>query len=172
MMEIRTERLVLRPVDMSFAESMFAYAGDRENTKFMMYLPYDSIEETEESIRDAMKEWNSEKPARWEFAILKDGAHIGGITFYFLEDRTQAELGWVIHKDHWKKGYATEAAAELIRLAKTEWGITRVIACCDSENEGSKGVMKKLGMQYHSTGTRKNRSSEEERVELVYEIIL
>ena len=42
-MEIKTERLVLRSVDMSHVESTFAYAGDIENTKFMMYLPYDSV---------------------------------------------------------------------------------------------------------------------------------
>ena len=171
-MEIRTERLVLQSVNMSHVESMFAYAGDIENTRFMMYLPYESVEETADAIKDAMAEWEKPEPARWEFAIMKDDVHIGGITFYFLEDRTQAELGWVVHKDHWKKGYATEAANELLRRAKMEWGIRRVIACCDSENEGSIGVMKKLGMKYHSTGKRKNRSSDEERVELIYEIIL
>lgn len=171
-MIIQTQRLTLRPVDMSHVESTFAYAGDIENTKYMMYLPFDSLEETAESIREAMAEWEKPEPARWEFAIIREGEHIGGITLYFLKDRTQAELGWVVSRGHWRKGYATEAAAELIRRAGTEWGIKRVIACCDSENIGSKCVMEKLGMKYCCTGTRKNRSSDEERVEITYEIML
>ena len=54
-----------------------------------------------------------------------------------------------------------------------EIGISLMIACCDSENMASQRVMEKLGMKYHSTGKRKNRSTgDEERVELTYEIFI
>ena len=59
-----------------------------------------------------------------------------------------------------------------MEYAKIKWGMGRIIACCDSENISSRIVMEKLGMKYHSTGKRKNRSSEEERVELIYEMYI
>ena len=170
-MEITTARLCLRPMDMSRLNSTYAYASDSENTRFMMFLPLETLEETARFIREAEEQWNSPQPDRLEYAILKDGIHIGGITLYFLEDRTQAELGWVLSSAYQRHGYVTEAAAALIGHARQRLGITRVIACCDSENIGSRRVMEKLGMSFAHTGTRTNRSMPGvERTELTYEI--
>lgn len=172
-MEILTERLTLKPMNMTYLHSTFEYAGCLENTKFMMFLPYDSIGETEELIRDSEKQWQSEKPNYCEFAIIAENRHIGGITLYFTDDRTVAELGWLLHRDFWNRGYTTEAAIAMLDYAKNTWGVKRVIACCDSENPGSYRVMEKIGMKFVSlSGGRKNRSSDEERKELLYEIYL
>ncbi|MBQ8618693.1 MAG: GNAT family N-acetyltransferase [Clostridia bacterium] len=170
-MEITTPRLTLRPVRMSDLHTTHAYAGHLENTRFMMYLPYASIEETEEVLREAVDQWQSDAPERLEFAICLGGVHIGGITLYFQGAPDEAELGWVLHRDHWRRGYVTEAARALMDYARQERGIRRIFACCDSENAASRGVMEKLGMQLvKSDGRRHNRSMAEERIELTYEI--
>lgn len=169
---IYSDRLMLRPVELSDVESTFAYAGDAESVGLMMFLPYESMEETEQSIRDALEQWQSPQPERREYAVIRGGEHIGGITLYHLDAPGEAELGWVLRRDKWGRGYATEAARALMAHAKREWGVRRVIACCDSENIASKRVMEKLGMRHVSTGTRKNRSSAEERTELVYELFI
>lgn len=170
--EIRTERLTLRPVTMGDLETTHAYASDLENTRYMMFLPYASLEETARAIEKAVDEWRKPEPAFCEFAIVKDGLHIGGITLYIVEDRTVGELGWVLSKDHWNRGYVTEAARAMIPYAREKWGIRRLFACCDSENEASQRVMEKLGM--HCTvrdGRRTNRSmGDEARTEWVYEM--
>lgn len=172
-MEIKTQRLVLRPVTAADLETTYAYAGNLGNTHFMMFLPYASLEETAQVIREAETEWRKDEPARWEFAVMKDGAHIGGVTLYFQEDRSAAELGWVLHQAHWGKGYTVEAAQALIDYAREHLGIRRIFACCDSENNASRRVMEKLGMQFVSClGGRWNRSCKEERKELTYEILL
>lgn len=172
-MEITTARLCLRPMDMSRLHSTHVYASDAENTRYMMYLPFESLEETARFIREAEEQWRRPQPDYLEFVILKDGVHIGGITLYFLTDRTQAELGWVLNSAYQRRGYVTEAAAALIGHVRPKWGINRVIACCDSENISSRRVMEKLGMRFAHTGTRSNRSMPgEERIELTYEIFL
>ena len=49
----------------------------------------------------------------------------------------------------------------------------RFVAMCDSENERSRRLMERLGMRrVPGVGKRKNRSSDEERLELTYEIVL
>ena len=173
-MEIRTERLVLRPVTMDDVDTTHAYASDLENTKFMMFLPYESPEETCDAVQKAVDEWRKTEPAFLEFAITKDGQHIGGITLYIVEDRTVGELGWLLSKHHWRRGYVMEAAKAVMDYAREQWGIKRIFACCDSENEPSYRLMEKLGM--HCTvrdGKRTNRSmGDEERVELVYEMMI
>jgi len=172
-MIIKTSRLILRPADISYLNSTHAYAGDPENTKFMMFLPYADLDETAEFLRDAEAEWNQEKPDRYEFVILLGDTHIGGITLYMMEDRSEAELGWVLHRDHLRKGYATEAARAVMEFARDDLGVRRIFAGCDSENVASYKLMEKLGMTHSFTGTRTNRSTGDEvRTELVYEIFL
>lgn len=158
-MEIRTERLTLKPVTMEYLESTHAYASDLENTRLMMYLPTASLEETAQTIREAEAEWRKDEPGRCEFVVLKDGVHIGGVTLYFLENRVEGELGWVLDKGYWGCGYAGEAALAMMEYAKQQWNIRRIIACCDSENAASFRLMEKLGMQcIKRDGVRTNRS--------------
>ena len=169
-MEIRTQRLTLRPAGMQDLHTTHAYASDLENTRLMMYLPYATLEETAESLRDAERQWRMTAPERYEFSVLLEGKHIGGITLYMQDDRTEAELGWVLHKDYWRRGYVTEAALAVMNFARS-MGVNRIFACCDSENVASYKTMEKLGMRYAATGQRTNRSmGDEVRVELIYDI--
>ena len=170
-MILSTPRLTLRPADASLAASTYAYAGDLENTRFMMYLPDADIEETTLHLREAEEQWRMEAPERYEFAIFLGESHIGGITLYMMEKRTEAELGWVLHKAHWRKGYVTEAALAVMDFARS-MGVRRVFACCDSENVASYKTMEKLGMRLaKDDGVRTNRSmGDEQRVEWTYEI--
>ena len=112
-----------------------------------MFLPTETLEETAQTIRDAEAEWRKDQPVRCEFVILQGDEHIGGITLYFLDDRTEGELGWIVDKQYWGNGYAAEAARGLMDYAKMHWNIRRIIACCDSENTASFRLMEKLGLQ-------------------------
>jgi len=167
---LQTDRLLLRPVTLADLTTTHAYAGDLENTRFMMFLPYADEKETALYLADAVAQWQMALPERYEFAVCLEGKHIGGVTLYMQEDRSEAELGWVLHKAHWRKGYVTEAARALMDFAR-RMGVTRIFACCDSENVASYKTMEKLGMHLCDRGTRTNRSmGDEARVELVYEI--
>jgi len=170
-MELQTPRLTLRPASLKDLHTTHAYAGDLENTRFMMYLPYADLAETADFLRSAEEEWAKSQPERYEFAICLEGMHIGGVTLYMQEDRTEAELGWVLHKDYWRRGYVTEAALALMDLARSI-GVCRIFACCDSENVASYKTMEKLGLRLcKADGVRTNRSmGEEQRVELTYEV--
>ena len=172
-MEIRTPRLLLRPITLDDLMTTHAYVSDAENTRYMMYLPSESLEETAQGVGESVAEWGREAPARLEFAVELEGRHIGGVTIFFQQDRTEAELGWVLHRDHWGHGYTTEAAQALAAHAAAHWGVRRLFACCDSGNTASSRVMEKLGMHRVSAiPGRHNRGMEGERIELTYEMRL
>ncbi len=172
-MILYTERLTLRPMNMGLLQSTHAYAGDTENTHYMMFLPYADEAETAAYLRDCEEQWRMEAPERYEFAIFLGESHIGSITLYMQEDRAVAELGWVLHRDHWRRGYVTEAARALTAFAET-LGVRRIFACCDSENMASWKTMEKLGMTCTDrNGVRTNRSmGAAPRIEWVYELLL
>lgn len=168
-MELRTPRLILRPAALADLHTTFAYAGDPGNTRFMMFLPYRDLAETAEYLRACQEEWQKDQPDLYEFAVCLGGSHIGSVTLYMQEDRTEAELGWILHRDHWRRGYITEAAEAVMEFARTI-GVRRVFACCDSENVPSYKTMEKLGMRLvKDDGVRQNRSMGDEiRRELTY----
>ena len=170
---INTERLTLVPHGTKYLDTTHEYAADIENTKYMMALPSDSLEATREFLESCEKEWEKEKPSFYELAILIDGIQIGSIGLYLNESYDTCELGWILARDYHGFGYATEAAMAAMKYAKEEIGINHFIAHCDSENSASENVMKKLGMTKVSChGGRKNKGSDEERMEYMYEVTL
>lgn len=166
------QNLRIVPNGMKYLESTNSYATDLDNTKFMMFLPNQDMEETAEFLRNAEQEWNKQDQTSYEFAILLNDVHIGAVSADILnEERTLAELGWIVHKNYWGHGYGFEAAKQIIVFCKKELGIKRLVAHCDSENIGSYRTMEKLGMKrVASYSGRKNRSSLEERMEFRYEM--
>ena len=172
-MNINTNRLTLVPLSMEHLETAYAYSSDPALTKYMMFLPVDSIEETKKFIEDSQRELCKDVPGYYEFAVLLGKKHIGSVNLYFDTAPDLGELGWLFLPEHQGHGYATEAAKGLLEWARDALGIRRFIAHCDAENLPSQGVMRRLGMVLtDATGTRKNRGSDEIRREYVYELTL
>ena len=67
----------------------------------------------------------------------------------------------------------SEAALAAVEFGVKEFGIKHYIAHCDGENVASYKVMEKIGMSFkESYGGRKNKSSDEDRTEFLYEMFL
>lgn len=172
-MEIRTPRLILRPLGTEYLASAHRYASDKENTKYMALLPNERLEETRRFLLSCEEEWKKEHPAYYEFAVLLNGTHIGAVCLYLDDAHETAELGWILDPAYHGNGYATEASRALVDLGRQRLGIRRCVAHCDAKNKASEAVMKKLGMRLVSRwGGRKNKGSEEERTECMYELLL
>jgi len=168
-MEIKTKRLVLKPLGVKYLEAVHEYASDIENTKYMMHLPNSTVEETKTFLQNVENEWASDNQSSYEFAILMKNKVIGAVNIYIDKD-SAGELGWIINKKYWKQGFAYEASKALMDFAVQELDIKHFFAHCDSENVASYKVMEKLGMSRTGEwGGRKNKSSDEERIEYQYE---
>ena len=86
----------------------------------------------------------------WCVERKEDGAILG---FCGLKRSNQAggpigmmEVGWRLREDAWGKGYAKEAATASLDLAFNRFGADEVIALTVQRNEGSWGLMNRLGM--------------------------
>ena len=63
------------------------------------------------------------------------------------------EVGWIFARDTWGRGYATEAGAAAMRYVLETLGRPRAVAIIDPDNEPSKRVARRLGMEYEATYT-------------------
>jgi len=77
------------------------------------------------------------------FGIMVDRLHVGNIKID-ISRHGIGEVGIIIGKDHWGKGYATEAVIRMNGYAKFK-GVRKLIACIYSENKSSIRVFKKAG---------------------------
>ena len=170
-LENLSNKITLEPLGLKHLETVHEYASDLENARYMVHLPNETIEETRAFLERKEAEWQKEVPESYEFAVLLGDAHIGAVCAYLNEERTEAEIGWIINKRYWRKGYAYEAATLLLDFCKKELNIHKFTAVCDTENVGSYRVMEKLGMKRVCVRDgRKNRASEELSKEYKYEI--
>jgi RimJ/RimL family protein N-acetyltransferase len=64
------------------------------------------------------------------------------------DEPTETEIGYLLGRRHWGRGYATEAATSVRDYAQGELGEVRLIALIQGGNNASKRVAEKLGMAY------------------------
>lgn len=171
--ELKTKRLVIRSMQVKDTETTYRYQGDKELTKYMLFLPDESMEATREFIEEIEAEQQGENPRRFECVIFLGNEHIGGISVYLEKDNgeTVGELGWIMRKEYQGKGYITEAAEAVIDFSFNELGLRKIIAHCDTRNEASARVMEKINMRLESKGTRQYKKTGEVAGELKYAIV-
>ena len=130
---------------MDDAEIVFrAYAQDAEVTKYLTWRPNRSIEETREFIASCLVAWQEGRSFHWVILSRAPEQLLGMISARI--DGPKWELGYVLARDYWSRGYMTEAVRTLIGWAMDQPGIHRVWSVCDVENLASARVMEKAGM--------------------------
>lgn len=167
--EIRTERLLLRPLNITDLDSVYEYASDAENTRFMMKMPKRTLGETAEFLIGITEEWEKDNPAFYEFAVILKGSLIGAVSVYLNYDRTVGELGWILNKKFHKMGYASEAAIAIKDFALNILHLKKLVAQCDYRNAPSSRIMEKIGLKLESDyGVRTYIKRNETARELTY----
>jgi len=142
-MILKTERLVLRPFEDRDKEKAIDIFLDDEVKKTYMLPDFASREEAEKLFR-RLKEYSISDNHRI-FAVCMNETLIGFINDVEIKNET-IEIGYVIAREYWNQGYASEAVKAVIRhLLKS--GFTCVRAGAFSENPASVRVMQKCGMK-------------------------
>ena len=142
---LETERLLLRSVTLDDAEDMFEYSSDEENTRYT-FLPNKDLEETKNIIA---RLFMGRPLGNWGIELKESGKLIGSIDLHKLDPvLKKAAIGYVIHKNYWNQGLATEALKEIIRLAFESLDMNMLVALHDVENPASGRVMEKAGMKF------------------------
>lgn len=169
--EIKTERLLLRPFRIEDLAAVHEYASDIENTRYMMYLPNETLDDTQNFLHTAHEEWKKDRPAFYEFAVTLNNRLIGAVSVYLNENRSEGELGWIINKRYWGNGYATEAALYVKKFALNSLKVMKLVAHCDVRNTASSNVMKKIGLSLErDDGIRVYKHTAEVAGELMYSL--
>ena len=139
MKEIRTERLILRPFREQDRDDLYEFLYQLREDEFEGY-PDLSPENAGKHLADRL---GSEEYCALE---LKESGKVIGNIYYGKRPFQAREVGYIIHQDYRRQGYALEAlravAAEAFRS-----GEHRVYAECDPRNERSWRLLEKAGFR-------------------------
>lgn len=147
---IRTERLLLRPIEGADVDAFARLFADPEVVRFIGDGTTSNRDETAEWVERTIQRNESEGFDRRAVILAGSGQAIGwcGIAVWDVEGRPERELGYVLARGHWGRGYATEAATAMRDHALDALGLCRLIALIDHGNAASEAVAGKLGMGY------------------------
>lgn len=153
MFRLETERLVLRPWEPEDRAAFHALTLDPEVMRYVHAgLPYRDEEIDEFFSRQARH--LAQHGVCMAAMIEKGSGRIVGIGGTQPAGTTGLfEIGWWLAREVWGRGYATEAGGAAMRHVLDTLGHTRVIALIDPDNDPSKRVVGRLGMQYDARYT-------------------
>jgi RimJ/RimL family protein N-acetyltransferase len=129
---------------------MFAYKSQPDVVRFVPYPPLTLAEITErlgEGGRWARRTLDAEGEAITASVIeTATGKLVGDVVLIRARHRA-IEIGYILDPQFTGRGYATEAAAALVRIAFDHFDAHRVVATIDARNVASVPVVERLGMR-------------------------
>lgn len=139
---------MLRHWTLEDVPSMVSIYGDPETMKWFASGVTFSSQELAESLGPVIQEYAYAGFGN-HAVIEKDSlAIIGHCGVHRGKDGREPEADWLIARDRWGRGYATEAALAVITRAFKEQNLPSVSAVAHRENQASIAVMRKLGMSF------------------------
>jgi len=142
--EVETARLILRRPRMTDAASMFErYASDPDVTRFLGWPRHASIDATQAFLQFSDQEWERWPVGPYLVLSRADERLLGGSGLSFQAAR-EAVTGYVLAKDAWGHGYATETLTAIVDVAR-RIGVRRLTAQCHPEHRPSRRVLEKCG---------------------------
>jgi len=135
----------LRKPRIEDAEAIFEYASDPAVAHFADWPIRDTIGQIVDSLHERIEKWGNGSEFYWIIAETENDTAIG--SFSCTIHGSAAEIGYVVNKKYWGKGYATKAAKAVLHWLKSNPALKRVFATCDTENVASARVLEKIGMQ-------------------------
>lgn len=139
-----TARLILRKPEPADAVAIFSrYSGDPEVTKYLGWPMHRRIEDTRAFLAFSNEDWRRWPAGPYLIESRADGRLLGGTGLGF-DSRETASTGYVLARDAWGVGYATEALGAMVELAAS-LRVTRLYSFCHPDHRASIRVLEKCG---------------------------
>lgn len=147
---LSTKRLFLRhwkPSDLPL------FAEMNSDPRVMRHFPKTLSEEESNLLAKKLIEELEKNPyGLWAVEAFGEAPFIGFVGLHQASFATHftpcVEIGWRLSYDHWKKGYAFEAASRVLEYAFQTLSMEEIVSFTTKTNVRSENLMKKLGMSY------------------------
>lgn len=146
-MILETERLTLTPLAEADAPLVHPIMADPEVMAHWDVAEIDDPDVVDQVLASQMAAMDEERAFYWAMRLTGDGTFLGLCDLSDIDWRHhRAEVGFILGKDSWGRGYAYEAMQAVMNFAVTQ-GIQRLWARTHVGNEASEKLLLKLGFE-------------------------
>jgi [ribosomal protein S5]-alanine N-acetyltransferase len=145
-MNLATERLLLRKLELSDAKQIGELAGNYDVAKTTLTIPHPYPKGSAAIFIQSMIDSET-------YALIQKESNqlIGMMTLKPHPTYHRGELGYWIGKPFWGRGYGTEAARALVQYGFESLQLHKIYAQAFTTNPGSWRIMEKIGLKYEGT---------------------
>jgi RimJ/RimL family protein N-acetyltransferase len=151
---IHTERLTLRLMTDADVDDVYSYQSREDVCRYLLFDPRTREDVAERVARHAVATTLEKDGDYLQLAIELPGTAsaparvIGDLYFTIASvENSRGEIGWTVHPDFARQGFASEAANALLEVVFRAIRLHRVIAELDPRNDASIALCKRLGMR-------------------------
>jgi [ribosomal protein S5]-alanine N-acetyltransferase len=157
---LETERLVLRPLSLDDLDRLAEFYADAEVMRYIGPGKAIDRDRSRQSLERMIGNFEAEGFGQLGVDRKDDGAFMGRCGLLVWDTATwsptrvldvkgavEVEVGYLLGREYWGHGYATEAATAVRDWALANLDLKRLIALIYPENTQSIAVARKLGMK-------------------------
>ncbi len=140
-----TERLFIVNFEIDDTPLLYQLTGNADVMKFFPKVL--NYQETDEMLCKILEQYKKYGYCFWKLQLRTNGQFIGiaGLLHQDIEGKEETEIAYRIVREHWNKGYATEAAQACREYAQNTLSKKRLVSLILPKNISSVRVAQKLG---------------------------
>lgn len=142
-----TARLIIRRIGPGDRAALLAVYGDADAMRWVGDGSALGAAECERWIEITRENYRSRGYGMFAIALAPDGPVIGFCGLVHPHDQPEPELKYALRREYWGQGFASEAAAGLLRYGVEGLGLSGIIATVAPANAASQRVLRKCGMR-------------------------
>jgi ribosomal-protein-alanine N-acetyltransferase len=143
-MILTTERLVLRPQKTQDSLDLFTILGDPQAMRFWGRPPITRLAVVDELIAEQQAAMAEGLCRYW--TMVESGVTVGSVDLSLIQDGA-AELGFLVRRDRWGLGLASEAVAAAVAHGLNKMGLHRIVAVLQEDNLSARRVLEKTAFR-------------------------
>lgn len=150
---VKTNKFILRDLNVRDYLDLYQIGSDYENTRYVSWGPFSSESEAYNFINKIIIDRiNQGLHVGYSIVDSRTNKMIGMIDFHtYYPSINCAEVGFILNKMYWNKGYITKALKELIKIGFEYMGLNKILIGHMEENEASRRVIEKCDFKYERT---------------------
>lgn len=149
---IRTDRLLLRRWRDADREPFAAMNADPAVTEHLQGPM--SRERSDDFLDRIERHWEEHGWGLWAVEVPGEASFVGYVGLWpaaYIAPG-MVEVGWRLAREHWRHGYATEAARDALGFGFTEVGLAEIVSFTVPQNVRSRRVMERIGLVRDPSG--------------------
>jgi ribosomal-protein-alanine N-acetyltransferase len=146
--KIETMRLWLRPFTPADNALMHQLMNGKDVMRYFPGTQSPTLEQIERMLAGQAQHWQEHGYGWWAVELKATQMLIGWCGLQYLPETDETEVGYLLGRDYWGRGLATEAAQTSVEWGFAHLPIDTIIAITHTENTASQHVAEKCGLTF------------------------